>query len=95
MHYIIKILPIAYIAPKFRYFLTENENRRFFFSPDFSAIANFEILRQSRINTRIGAPPPVTMLRNHYTKEVKRLRDSHKDFDFDCYDLMQQNTRLY
>jgi len=60
-----------------------------------TAIANFEILRQSRINTRIGAPPPVTMLRNHYTKEVKRLRDSHKDFDFDCYDLMQQNTRLY
>ena len=50
-----------------------------------TAKANFEILRQSRNNTRIGPQPPVTMLRNHYTKEVKRLRDSHRDYDFDLF----------
>jgi hypothetical protein len=53
-----------------------------------TAKAQYEILRQSRINTRIGPPPPVTMLRNHYTKEVKRLRDSHKNYDVDIFSFL-------
>ena len=50
-----------------------------------SAKASYEILRHSRDNTLIGRPPPVTMLRNHYTKEVKRIRDAHKNYDFDTF----------
>ena len=50
-----------------------------------SAKAQCEILRHSRVNTRIGPAPPVTMLRDHYTKEVKQLRDAHKDYDFDVF----------
>jgi len=50
-----------------------------------TAKASYEILRHSRDNTLIGRPPPVTMLRNHYTKEVKRIRDAHKDYDFNTF----------
>jgi len=50
-----------------------------------TAKASYEILRHSRDNTLIGRPPPVTMLRNHYTKEVKRIRDAHKNYDFDTF----------
>ena len=50
-----------------------------------SAKASYEILRHSRDNTLIGRPPPVTMLRNHYTKEVKRIRDAHRNYDFDTF----------
>jgi len=53
-----------------------------------TAKAQYEILRQSRVNTRIGPAPPVTMLRDHYTKEVKRLRDAHKDYDFDLFTFL-------
>jgi len=50
-----------------------------------TAKASYEILRHSRDNTLIGRPPPVTMLRNHYTKEVKRIRDAHRNYDFDTF----------
>jgi len=45
-----------------------------------TAKASYEILRQSRKSTCIGRPPPVTMLRDHYVKEVKTLRDAHKAY---------------
>ena len=48
----------------------------------FSAKASYEILRHSRKSTCLGRPPPVTMLRDHYVKEVKTLRDHHKDYLF-------------
>ena len=56
-----------------------------------SAKASYEILRHSRDNTLIGRPPPVTMLRNHYTKEVKRIRDAHKNYDFDTFTFTKKN----
>jgi len=45
-----------------------------------TAKASYEILRQSRKSTCLGRPPPVTMLRDHYVKEVKTIRDSHKTY---------------
>jgi len=50
-----------------------------------TAKASYEILRHSRDNTLIGRPPPVTMLRNHYTKEVKCIRDSQRNYDFNTF----------
>jgi len=47
-----------------------------------TAKASYEILRHSRKSTCLGRPPPVTMLRDHYVKEVKTLRDHHKDYLF-------------
>ena len=46
----------------------------------FSAKAQYEILRHSSKQTLIGPPPPVTMLRDHYTREVKQIRDARRDY---------------
>jgi len=45
-----------------------------------TAKAQYEILRHSSKQTLIGPPPPVTMLRNHYTREVKHIRDARRDY---------------
>ena len=52
---------------------------------NISAKAQFEILRHSTKPTLIGPPPPVTMLRNHYTRELKQVRDAQHDYQYDSY----------
>ncbi len=52
---------------------------------DFAAKAQYEILRQSTKNSKLGPPPPVTMLRDHYLRELKHLRDSRKPYNYDSF----------